>query len=229
MTDAFKRFKNPDLEQIKNAPADVKEIGAGTSNLAREAFKLLQADKLKRAREESYTVNPDTALNMRMHELLQQKEEFFNQIHANSSVDNEARKKKLEMQQKNKKAWKEQINYSEIVQKMEKNQPQISPKNMWNIESPSRLEKDNKRRKDELHSIRQTLLEQIKEKDRQKQIERQEDMERAKQFVKKDIKEQISDAQVLAYKRHEMAKAMRDAWTRQQIFNQNIKQIENIF
>lgn len=97
MTDAFKRFKNPDLEQIKNAGPLVKEIGAGTSNLAREAFKLLQADKLKRAREDSYTLNPDTILNKRMHELLEQKEEFFNQVKESSKIDSVAKKKKLEM------------------------------------------------------------------------------------------------------------------------------------
>ena len=97
MTDAFKRFKNPDLEQIKNASPQVKEIGAGTSNLAREAFKLLQADKLKRAREDSYTLNPDTILNKRMHELLEQKEEFFNQVKESSKIDSVARKAKLEM------------------------------------------------------------------------------------------------------------------------------------
>jgi len=47
--------------------------------------------------------------------------------------------------------------------------------------------------------------------------------------VRADLDQQVREQQIMAYKRHEMAKSLREAWSKQQIYKNNQKQVESLF
>ena len=48
-------------------------------------------------------------------------------------------------------------------------------------------------------------------------------------MVDEDISKQVEEAQIKAFKRNEMAKSLREAWTKQQIYKNNQKEVEKAF
>ena len=58
---------------------------------------------------------------------------------------------------------------------------------------------------------------------------RENDKSVGAQMVKDDLEQTTREAQVLSYKRQEMAKQLREAWTKQQNIKDNEKLVEKIF
>lgn len=48
-------------------------------------------------------------------------------------------------------------------------------------------------------------------------------------MIDEDLKKTAHEAQLAAYKRHEMTKQLREAWTQQQMMKDNEKLIDKIF
>ena len=103
------------------------------------------------------------------------------------------------------------------------------PHSLWTIESQGRrLEEMNRTKKDKM-AANEALTAQKYFDDRVRAESRENDLKIGSKIVNADLEQMTREAQVQAYKRHEMAKQLREAWTKQQQFKDNEKNVENIF
>lgn len=59
--------------------------------------------------------------------------------------------------------------------------------------------------------------------------EKEDDKYLGQQMIDVDLEKTTHEAQLKAYKRHEMTKKLREAWSKQQQFKDNAKTVESIF
>ena len=60
-------------------------------------------------------------------------------------------------------------------------------------------------------------------------LAKEDDKSEGQKMIQKDLEESTHEAQLAAFKRHEMTKKLREAWTKQQQFKDNEKTVERIF
>ena len=60
-------------------------------------------------------------------------------------------------------------------------------------------------------------------------MSRENEISTGQKMINEDLQKTTHEAQLAAYKRHEMTKQLREAWTQQQMLKDNEKLIEKIF
>ena len=113
--------------------------------------------------------------------------------------------------------------------KAEHEQAQFDPTKQWTIETPVRALNERKTMQNNNLTMKNMLDVQVKHNEQVRQKGRECEIETGKQQVDRDIALQVEEKQVLAFKRHEMAKSLREAWSKQQNYKNNQMQVESLF
>ena len=100
------------------------------------------------------------------------------------------------------------------------------PQSLWTIETPTRAYQEMLKTKKENEAVKKTLDSQLKEIVSGRLNSREEEIKLGQKMIENDLESATREAQMNAYKRHEMSKQLRDAWTKQQLMKQNEKEVE---
>ena len=62
-----------------------------------------------------------------------------------------------------------------------------------------------------------------------RQKSRENDLIVGNEMIKNDLDQQVAEKQIHAYKRHELAKSLRETWAKQQIYKNNQQEVMSLF
>lgn len=121
------------------------------------------------------------------------------------------------------------MEWRNAAKKIEKEQTQFDPNKQWTIETPVRAINERQQAKTKNQAMKDHLDTQVTHIVAVRQQSREADLDVGAELVRADLDQQVRDQQIQAYKRHEMAKSLREAWSKQQIYKNNQKQVESLF
>ena len=99
----------------------------------------------------------------------------------------------------------------------------------WMIETPDRVTSEKAKFKKANMDVKVTLDAQVKALNLQRQQSREDDISMGATMVSQDLKKSTYEAQVQQFKKHEMSKQLREAWSKQALFKENQRKVEKIF
>ena len=89
------------------------------------------------------------------------------------------------------------------------------PHSLWTIETATRgIQEREKTRKAE-DEVKRGLDLQVEEHARMKELDKEQDLVFGRKLIEDDMRLIAREAQLAAFKRHEMTKVLREAWTKQ--------------
>ena len=87
------------------------------------------------------------------------------------------------------------------------------PHSLWTIETATRgIEERSKTKKAE-DEVKAGLDVQVDRLNRERELSRTEELSVGQKLIENDLEQTAKEAQLAAYKRHEMTKNLREAWT----------------
>ena len=86
------------------------------------------------------------------------------------------------------------------------------PSSLWTIESKTRAIEERERTKKVNHEVKQTLDSQVRHIVLGRKQHREDDLSTGQQLIEADMTMATREAQLEAFKRHEMIKQLRSAW-----------------
>ena len=86
------------------------------------------------------------------------------------------------------------------------------PTSLWTIETKTRAIEERERNKKVNAEVKQTLDNQVRHIVRGRQQHRENDLTTGKRLIEEDLTQATREAQLEAFKRHEMTKQLRNAW-----------------
>ena len=143
--------------------------------------------------------------------------------------DREMRNKK-EMQRMNQEIWRKQIAQRNQADAIAKESEYVrDPHSLWTIETATRGIEERAKTKKTNDNVKQTLDYQVQCMAKERQQIKDEDLGLGQRLIDDDLTKTTREAQLAAFKRHEMTKVLREAWTQQQQMKDNAKKVDSIF
>lgn len=87
------------------------------------------------------------------------------------------------------------------------------PHSLWTIETATRGIEERAKTKKAEDEVKATLDVQVDRHNREREHSRAEEISIGQKLIDYDLEMTAKEAQLAAYKRHEMTKTLRDAWT----------------
>ena len=87
------------------------------------------------------------------------------------------------------------------------------PHSLWTIETATRGIEERAKTKKAEDEVKATLDVQVDRLNRERELSRVEELGVGQKLIDHDLEMTAKEAQLAAYKRHEMTKALREAWT----------------
>ena len=84
---------------------------------------------------------------------------------------------------------------------------------LWNIETPSRVMQEREKAAKVNQEIKQCLDSQVRHLEKERAQSRENDIKIGKKMIDEDLDSVTRSEQLAAFKRHEMTKQLREAWT----------------
>jgi hypothetical protein len=93
----------------------------------------------------------------------------------------------------------------------------------WTIETESRIQMQQKSVQNKVKDMKDMLDQQIKANRQERELKRDYSKDMGKKLVEEDLKKYVEQKELETFKKYELAKSLRENWTKQQMFKNSQK------
>ena len=103
------------------------------------------------------------------------------------------------------------------------------PSSLWTIETKTRELDERKKQQQTNNEVKNILDGQVRFMNENRAQQQKNDFDTGSDLISQDLQLATREAQIAAFKRHEITKQLREAWTQQQIMKNTEKSVAKIF